>query len=45
MTSPERIEAANVGKQNLALPESGWGEVHLQEATPHAGKEWTNDGQ
>jgi integrase len=38
-------EAVNVGKQNLSLPDSGWGEVHLYEATPHAGKEWTNNGQ
>lgn len=30
---------------NLVLPSgSGWGEIHLEEATPHAGTEWTDDG-
>jgi integrase len=36
-------EAANVRKHNLSLPESGWGEVHLDEATPYAGSDWTDD--
>lgn len=39
-------EAVNVRMSNLALPSgSGWGEVHLEEATPHAGTEWTDDGE
>lgn len=38
-------EAANVKKHNLSLPESGWGEMHLEEASPHAGSLWTNDGR
>jgi len=38
-------EAANVRKHNLSLPEAGWGEAHLEEATPYAGADWTNDGQ
>ncbi|MGH3568701.1 MAG: tyrosine-type recombinase/integrase [Pseudonocardia sp.] len=38
-------EAANVRKHNLSLPGSGWGEIYLDEATPHAGSDWTNDGR
>lgn len=38
-------EAANVRRHNLSLPASGWGEIHLNEATPHAGSLWTNDGR
>lgn len=38
-------EAANVYKHNLALPDEGWGELHLEEATPYAGTAWTNDGK
>jgi integrase len=38
-------EAANLRKHNLSLPDAGWGELHLEEATPHAGAEWTNDGR
>jgi integrase len=38
-------EAANVRKHNLSLPEKGWGEIHLEEATPHAGSDWTDDGR
>lgn len=38
-------EAANVHKHNLSLPEKGWGEIHLEEATPHAGSSWTDDGR
>jgi integrase len=37
-------EAANIRKHNLSLPESGWGVVYLDEATPYAGADWTNDG-
>jgi integrase len=38
-------EAANVRKQNLSLPAKGWGEIHLEEATPYAGSDWTDDGR
>jgi integrase len=38
-------EAVNLRKCNLALPAEGWGEVHLEEATPHAGKSWTDSGE
>jgi integrase len=38
-------EAANVRKHNLALPEEGWGELHIDEATPYAGTGWTNSGR
>ncbi|MFE7201903.1 tyrosine-type recombinase/integrase [Pseudonocardia alni] len=39
-------EAANVRASNLTLPPNGgWGQVHLDEATPHAGSEWTDDGR
>ncbi|NMH98990.1 tyrosine-type recombinase/integrase [Pseudonocardia acidicola] len=38
-------EAANVRKHNLSIPDSGWGEIHLEEATPYAGPDWTNDGR
>ncbi|KAA1022364.1 tyrosine-type recombinase/integrase [Pseudonocardia sp. EV170527-09] len=37
-------EAANVRKHNLSLPSSGWGEVYIDEATPYAGADWTDDG-
>jgi integrase len=37
-------EAANVRRANLSLPARGWGELHLEEATPYAGSDWTNDG-
>jgi integrase len=38
-------EAANVRKQDLSLPAKGWGGLYLEEATPHAGSDWTNDGR
>ena len=38
-------EAANLRAHNLALPESGWGELHLESVTPHAGREWTDNGR
>ncbi|WP_232668006.1 tyrosine-type recombinase/integrase [Pseudonocardia sp. TRM90224] len=37
-------EAANIRKDNLVLPAEGWGEIHLDEATPYAGSDWTDDG-
>jgi integrase len=38
-------EAANVRQSNLTLPASGWGELHISEATPHAGADWPDDGR
>ncbi|MDQ3899629.1 MAG: hypothetical protein M3319_03985 [Actinomycetota bacterium] len=38
-------EAANIRLRNLALPVEGWGELHINEATPYAGPAWTNDGR
>ena len=47
-------EAAALGKRHLALPAPvregdklvhGWGEFHLDEATPHVGARWTDGGQ
>jgi integrase len=38
-------EAANLRKRNLSLPEEGWGELYLEEAAPHAGSDWTDDGR
>jgi hypothetical protein len=32
-------EAVSLTRDNLAIPESGWGELHLSTAEPHAGKE------
>jgi integrase len=37
-------EAVNLNKRNLSLPADGWGLLHLERATPYAGKEWTNSG-
>lgn len=38
-------EAVALKKHNLSLPEKGWGELHLETAEPHAGKEWTDSGE
>jgi hypothetical protein len=38
-------EAVCLKKQNLSLPTQGWGELHLEDVEPHAGKEWTNSGK
>lgn len=38
-------EAVALKKHNLSLPERGWGELHLETAEPHAGKEWTDSGK
>jgi integrase len=38
-------EAASLRKHNLAIPEDGWGELHLERAEPHAGKDWTDTGK
>jgi integrase len=37
-------EAAALAKRNLSLPAEGWGELTLDTAEPHAGKEWTDSG-
>ncbi|MFJ8811653.1 tyrosine-type recombinase/integrase [Amycolatopsis thermoflava] len=38
-------EALNLRKSNLSLPESGWGEIHLERARPEVGGEWTDSGE
>jgi integrase len=38
-------EAAALRKRNLSLPKEGRGELHLDRAEPHAGREWTDSGQ
>lgn len=38
-------EAANLRKQHMSVPVEGWGELHIDEAAPHAGSDWTNDGR
>ncbi|MER7008615.1 tyrosine-type recombinase/integrase [Dactylosporangium sp. NPDC000555] len=38
-------EAVAVKTHNLSLPEKGWGEITLEKAEPHAGKEWTDTGE
>ncbi len=38
-------EAAALALPDLALPATGWGELHLTRAKPYAGKEWTNTGE
>lgn len=38
-------EVANVKKQNLSLPETGWGDIHLERARPEVSEEWTNTGE
>lgn len=37
-------EAAGLARRNLSLPPQGWGELHLDTAEPHAGKDWTDSG-
>ncbi|WP_367135867.1 tyrosine-type recombinase/integrase [Saccharothrix sp. HUAS TT1] len=38
-------EAVALSKHQLSLPEEGWGEIHLETARPHAGREWTDSGK
>jgi integrase len=38
-------EVAMLRKQDLQLPEKGWGELVLSEPAPIAGAAWTDDGQ
>lgn len=35
-------EASNLRKQDLALPREGWGELHLERASPEVGEAWTD---
>jgi integrase len=37
-------EAVSLAKRNLSLPDAGWGQLHLEGAEPHAGKDWTDGG-
>ncbi|WP_199439296.1 tyrosine-type recombinase/integrase [Umezawaea beigongshangensis] len=37
-------EAVALAKHNLSLPADGWGELTIDTAEPHAGKEWTDSG-
>lgn len=37
-------EAVALKKENLSLPEEGWGELIFGDAEPHAGREWTDTG-
>ncbi|MGW4488866.1 tyrosine-type recombinase/integrase [Amycolatopsis sp. NPDC004368] len=37
-------EAAQLKKQDLVLPESGWGDIHLKGARPEVSGEWTDSG-
>lgn len=38
-------EAVNLRKHNLSLPEVGWGEIHLEKASPDVGRAWTDSGE
>jgi integrase len=38
-------EALSLKKENLSLPESGWGDLHLERARPEVESEWTDSGQ
>ncbi|WP_243790188.1 tyrosine-type recombinase/integrase [Saccharopolyspora gloriosae] len=37
-------EATNIGKRNLAIPAEGWGELHLDKATPEIAEPWSDSG-
>jgi integrase len=37
-------EAANLRRRNLAIPEAGWGELHLERAAPEISGQWTDTG-
>jgi integrase len=37
-------EAVGLRKQDLDLAETGWGTLHVTNAEPYAGREWTNTG-
>ncbi|GAA5153104.1 hypothetical protein GCM10023214_05620 [Amycolatopsis dongchuanensis] len=44
-STPNTEEAANVKKQNLAPPEHGWGDIHLEKARPEVSGAWTDSGE
>lgn len=37
-------EAVSLRVANLAIPATGWGEIHLDVAEPYAGRDWTDNG-
>jgi integrase len=37
-------EGVALAENNLAIPADGWGELHLERAEPHAGRDWTDSG-
>lgn len=37
-------EAVSLAKHNLSLPHEGCGELYLERAEPHAGRDWTDSG-
>src|SRR4051812_13220583 len=38
-------EGVALKESNLAIPAEGWGELHLERAEPHAGRDWTDNGE
>jgi integrase len=38
-------EVTNLKRQNLSLPDKGWGDIHLARARPEVGEEWTDSGK
>lgn len=37
-------EAVGLHLRHLDIPQKGWGTLHLDQAEPHAGKDWTDSG-
>ncbi len=37
-------EAVGLREADLDIPASGWGQIHVAVAEPHAGREWTDSG-
>ena len=37
-------EAVNSRKSALSLPAGGWGMLHIESSSPHAGRSWTDSG-
>lgn len=37
-------EVTNLRKQDLSLPETGWGRIYLEQASPEVGTAWTDTG-
>ena len=38
-------EVVGLRKHHLSLPDSGWGDLHLERAEPFMGKDWTDSGK